>query len=130
MKLSCWTNFLGNHKDKIESKNKSKCIINISQDFQVYLIWIIWYSTYGDFIFILSDVFVIYGKKYDVLVLMVNINVALFVQLFKEHMEQNSIIVIKNIRITTTLSALMSKVNCHEHPILYTIFVLNHQFSA
>ena len=38
----------------------------------------------------LSDVFVIYGKKYDVLVLMVNINVGRFVQLFKEHGEQKS----------------------------------------
>ena len=78
----------------------------------------------------LSDVFVIYGKKYDVLVLMVNINVGLFAQLFKEHCEQKSKIFIKNIPITTIFSALMSKVNCHEHPILYTIFVLNYQVSA
>ena len=61
--------------------------------------------------------------KCKVLVLMVLINAGFFAQ-------EKSIIFIKNIRITTTFYRLMSNVNCHEIPILYTIVLLNQLFSA
>ena len=115
LKLICWTNFSGDHRDKIEKKSKSKGAINISQDFPFYSILIILYSRCDDLIFILSDLFVIYWKKCMAPVLMVLINV---------------LISFRNIFRFTTLYDLLSKVNCHEILILYTISILNQLFSA
>ena len=130
LKLSCPTNFSADQKDQTENNNKNKGSINLSQDFPFDFNWIILYSTCGDFIFILYDLFVIYWKKCKVLVLMVLITAAFFAHLFAEHCQQKPIISIKNIRITTSFYSLMSKVNCHEIHILYTTFVLNQHFTA
>ena len=101
LKFSCRTNFSVDQKDKMENRNKNEGTINKSQDLSFDFNWIIWYSRCGDFRFILSDLFVIYWKKFKVLVLMALISAAFFGHLFAEHYQQKSIISIKNIRNTT-----------------------------